>query len=303
MSIWGKIIGAAAGFIFMGGPIGAILGAIVGHHWWDRAKTNQIKAQETARLKSRSRDDDDDDDDDDDYDDDRRATKRQRKAERERFLAEERAREEARANEWRQRDPHATQEVAFTVGVIALFAKMAKADGLVTRDEIDVFNRVFEVPPSERAHVGQIFDLAKQSIAGFEDYARQVAAIFRGRPGVLVDLLESLFLVAKADNNFHAGEEEFLKRCAALFGITEDHYQRLRESHFGPDQGDPYRILGVDRGAPLEDIKRAYHRAVKENHPDSLIGRGVPSEFVKLATEKLAAINGAYERIKRERGL
>jgi DnaJ like chaperone protein len=298
MSIWGKIMGAAAGFAFFGGPIGAILGAIAGHYWWDRAGRTKYVEQ-----RRRDRDDDDDDDDDDDRKERRRRREREERGARDRFLREERAREEARAHEWRRADPNAPNEVAFTVGVIALFAKMAKADGLVTRDEIDAFNRVFEVPQAERAHVGQIFDLAKQSIAGFEDYARQVAVLFRGRPGVLVDLIEALFLIAQADNKFHAGEEEFLRRCATIFGITEDHFGRIRETYFGPDQGDPYRILGVERTASDSDLKRAYHAAVKENHPDSLIARGVPGEFVKLATEKLAAINGAYERVKKERGI
>jgi DnaJ like chaperone protein len=298
MSIWGKIMGAAAGFVFMGGPIGAILGAIAGHYWWDRSGKSKA-------IEARRRDDDDDDDDDDRRERRRKREREERdeREERERFLREERAREEAKAQEWRRADPNAPNEVAFTVGVIALFAKMAKADGLVTRDEIDAFNRVFEVPKSERAHVGQIFDLAKQSISGFEEYAQQIAGLFRGRPGVLADLLEALFLVAQADHKLHAGEEEFLRRCARIFGITDDHFARIRETYFGPDQGDPYRILGVERTASNDDLKRAYHAAVKENHPDSLIARGVPAEFVKLATEKLAAINGAYERVKRERGM
>ena len=288
MSIWGKIMGAAAGFVFMGGPIGAILGLIAGHYWVDRPSSKHLTT-------GRRRDEDDDDDDDDDERDRHRA--------REDRLREARAHEEQRAQDWRQSDPRAPEEVAFTVGVIALFAKMAKADGLVTRDEIDVFNRVFEVPPSERAHVGRIFDYAKQSIAGFEEYARQIAGMFRGRPGVLVDLIESLFLIAQADNKLHAGEEEFLRRCAQIFGITDDHFWRIRETYFGVDQGDPYRILGVSRDVSAEDLKRAYHQGVKENHPDALMARGVPAEFIKLATEKLASINGAYERVKKERGL
>jgi DnaJ like chaperone protein len=295
MSIWGKIMGAAAGFVFFGGPIGAILGAVAGHYWWDRStKAKQIESRRRDR---------DDDDDDDDRKERRRRREREERDERERFLREERAREEAKAQEWRRTNPNAPNEVAFTVGVIALFAKMAKADGLVTRDEIDAFNRVFEVPPGERANVGQIFDLAKKSIAGFEEYAQQIAGLFRGQAGVLADLLEALFLVAQADHKLHAGEEEFLRRCARIFEIPDAQFERIRETYFGPDHGDPYRILGVAREAGTDEIKRAYHSAVKENHPDSMIARGVPAEFVKLATEKLAAINGAYERIKKERGV
>ena len=194
-------------------------------------------------------------------------------------------------------------EVAFTIGVIALAAKLAKADGTVTRDEVEVFKRVFPVPREEEANVGHLFNLAKQDVAGFDSYAKQLATLFRAKPGVLEDLVDSLFLIAKADGQLHPGELQFLRHVSEIFGFTENQFQRVRASHFGPDRDDPYVILGVDRGSSDEDLKRAYHRLVKDNHPDSLIARGVPAEFVRLATEKLAAINGAYEMVKRERGI
>ena len=194
-------------------------------------------------------------------------------------------------------------EVAFTIGVIALAAKLAKADGTVTRDEVEVFKRVFPVPREEEANVGHLFNLAKQDVAGFDSYAKQLASLFRGRPGVLEDLLDSLFVIAKADDRLHPGELEYLRSVSAIFGFSEGEFQRIRASHFGADNEDPYVILGVERSIADEDLKRAYHKLVRENHPDSLIARGVPEEFVRLATEKLAAINGAYDNIKKERGI
>lgn len=194
-------------------------------------------------------------------------------------------------------------QVAFTIGVIALAAKLAKADGTVTRDEVEVFKRVFPVPREEEANVGHLFNLAKQDVAGFDSYARQLASLFRSKPGVLEDLLDSLFLVAKADNQLHEAELVYLQNVAQIFGFTSAQFERIRASHFGRDRGDPYVILGVDRSMSDEDLKRAYHALVRENHPDSLMARGVPEEFVRLATVKLASINGAYEAIKKERGL
>lgn len=194
-------------------------------------------------------------------------------------------------------------EVAFTIGVIALAAKLAKADGTVSRDEIDAFKRVFPIPREEEANVGHLFNLAKQDVAGFDSYAKQLASLFRARPGVLEDLLDSLFMIAKADDSLHPGELEFLRHVADIFGFSHGQFERIRASHFGPDREDPYVILGLSRSASNEDLKREYHRLMKENHPDSLIARGVPAEFVRLANEKVAAINGAYEMIKKERGL
>jgi DnaJ like chaperone protein len=125
--------------------------------------------------------------------------------------------------------------------------------------------------------------------------------MFRDRPSVLEDILDGLFEIAKADGILHPGEEAFLERVADIFGFAPGEFRRIRASHFDPDAEDPYLILGVDHVAPDEEIKRTYRLLVRENHPDSLIARGVPPEFLRLANDKLAAINGAYERIRRER--
>lgn len=196
-----------------------------------------------------------------------------------------------------------SDQVAFTIGVIALAAKLAKSDGTVTRDEVDAFKRVFPVPREEEPNVGHLFNLAKQDVAGFDSYARQLASLFRGRPGVLEDLLDSLFLIAKADDRLHPNEIEFLRRVADIFGFTAAQFERIRASHAGPDREDPYVILGASRGASDDELKKAYYALIKENHPDSLVARGVPEEFVRQANEKVAAINGAYDLIKKERGL
>jgi DnaJ like chaperone protein len=202
-----------------------------------------------------------------------------------------------------ERNIRERDEIAFTIGVIALSAKLAKADGTVTHDEVSVFKRVFPVPREEEGNVGHLFNLAKQDVAGFDSYARQLAGLFRGRPGVLEDLLDSLFLIAKADDRLHPAELQYLRHVAEIFGFSDGEFERIRASHFGPDREDPYVILGVERSISDDDLKKAYHKLVRENHPDSLIARGVPAEFVRLATEKLAAINGAYDLVKKQRGI
>jgi len=190
--------------------------------------------------------------------------------------------------------------IAFTIAIIALGAKMAKSDGVVTGDEEEAFRQYFRVPPSEEANVQRIFRLARQDTAGFESYARQIANIYRGNPAVLEDILDGLFEIAKADSLLHPGELAFLERVAEIFGFAPNEFRRIRASHF-PDREDPYVILGVAHDASDEEIKRTYRLLVRENHPDSLIARGVPEEFVKLANDKLAAINAAYDKIGTER--
>jgi DnaJ like chaperone protein len=191
--------------------------------------------------------------------------------------------------------------VSFTIAIIALGAKMAKADGVVTDDEIEAFGRIFRVPPSEEANVRRIFDLARQDTAGYEAYAGQIARLFRGNPAMLEDILDGLFEIAKADGVLHPGELAFLETVSDIFGFSPSEFRRIRASHFGPDAADPYFILGVDHQASDEEIRRTYLLLVRENHPDRLIARGVPEEFVRLANDKLAAINGAYDKIQVER--
>lgn len=204
------------------------------------------------------------------------------------------------------------RQVAFTTAVIVLSAKMAKADGQVTREEVDAFKQIFHIPPDEISNVGRVFDEAKESAEGFEPYAEQIASMFAGEWHVLEELIGALFHIAKADGKIHPGEINYLRRVALLFGFSERDFERLQTIYLGGWQGeggraekadDAYEILGVERSAGDDDIKAAYRALVRENHPDTLMAKGMPEEFIELANEKLARINDAYDRIKRERGL
>lgn len=193
--------------------------------------------------------------------------------------------------------------VAFTIAVIALAAKMAKADGQVTPDEVEAFSQIFKVAPGEEKNVARVFNLARQDVAGFEAYAAQIARMFRDRPGVLEDLMDGLFHIARADGVVHEDELAFLHRVATIFGFSDFEFARIRATNTGEVAHDPYLVLGVTPEATDAELKKAYRRAVAENHPDRMIARGVPPEFVAVANEKLAAINAAWETLKRERGL
>lgn len=196
-----------------------------------------------------------------------------------------------------------TGRIAFTIGVIALGAKMAKADGYVSREEVDAFKQVFDVPPDEMANVARIFDLARQDVAGYEQYARQIATMFRAKPRVLEDLLDGLFFIAKADNVFHPKEEEFLRSVAGIFGFNDADWTRIKAGHVGADAADPYVILGIAHDVSDMALKQAYRRLVRENHPDLLIAQGLPEEFVMVANAKIATINDAYDKVAKQRGI
>ena len=244
MSIWGKIIGGAAGFA-LAGPIGALVGGLAGHVADRYSGTTATTAEPEA----------------------------------------------------------GTRQVAFTIAVIVLGAKMAKADGTVTRDEVAAFRQVFQVPPEEMKNVGRVFDMARRDADGFEPYARQVARLFENEPQVLEDLLNGLYHIAKADDVLHPSELEFLRQVAEIFGIDQRRFDAIHAMHTVAAKDDPYTILGIAADADDTSVKQAYRRLVREHHPDNAIAQGLPQEFVDLANARLAAINEAYDEVSRRRGL
>lgn len=193
------------------------------------------------------------------------------------------------------------KDVAFTIGVIALSAKMAKADGVVSRLEVEAFKRIFQSTPQETANVERIFNLAKQDVAGYEAYADQIAALLKDDKKLLQDVLEGLMHVATADGALHPKEDVFLADVANRFGFAPSEYRFFR-ARFVKDNCNPYDALRLMPSATNAEIKAQYRKLVSDNHPDKLMGRGIPAEFIDIATRKLAAINAAYDTIAKERG-
>lgn len=191
-------------------------------------------------------------------------------------------------------------DVGFTAAVIGLAAKMAKADGVVSESEMIAAARVFQPPPGEEAAFRRAFLIARQTVLGFESYARQIARKYRARPCLLEDVLDGLFQIAAADGHVGPQEIAYLARVAELFGFSDMEFRRIKASNLGPDKDDPYAVLGLLPGVTLEEARQAWRRLVAENHPDRMAARGAPPQFVAIAAEKTAAINTAWARIREE---
>jgi DnaJ like chaperone protein len=189
------------------------------------------------------------------------------------------------------------RSAGFAIAVIALGAKMAKADGLVTRNEVSAFREVFTIPPKEEPNAARVFNLARQDVAGYEQYAERIASMFGRQDPALCDLMEGLFHIAMADGSYHPNEDAFLSRVAEIFGIDENRFRSLRARFVPGAAPNPYEILGVTPDTPLAEIRKAWRAEVRAAHPDQLIARGVPEEAVKLAEKQLIAVNRAWEEI------
>ncbi len=204
--------------------------------------------------------------------------------------------------EMQQIAPGDAPGVVFTIAMIALAAKMAKADGTVTDDEVETFHRLFRVTPGEQSSVDRVFRLAQQDTAGFEAYAGQIAKMLAGNPALLEDILDGLFEIAKPTASSIRARPRFSSASR-----TSSASRRTNTAASAPPISAPKRAIRMSCSAspsmPKDDEVRAtYRMLVRENHPDKLIARGVPEEFIRLATDKLAVINGAYEKIEKERG-
>jgi DnaJ like chaperone protein len=194
-------------------------------------------------------------------------------------------------------------DVGFTAAVVGLGAKLAKADGTVSDKEIMVFSRVFRAPPEEADNVRRVFNLARQTVRGYEGYARRIGRRYHDRPCLLEGVMDGLFQIAGADGVITQDELTYLQNVSEAFGFSEATFRRIKAAHMGPDRNDPYHVLGVAHDAEFGVIRAAYRRLMADHHPDRVIQMGAPREFEDAAHAKAAAITAAYAQIRTERGL
>ena len=239
MSIWGRLLGGAAGFA-LGGPIGAILGVMAGSAF-DRKKQHTFNFSKISQEQ---------------------------------------------------------KQQIFTISFIVLAAKLAKSDGQVTDDEIRAFKEKFNVPKSELNKVGKIFNEAKKDVYGYKQIADQVGLVFSNNKILLEEMLNNLFFIAASDGQISLKEVELLRSISQSFSFDENTFQRIFQMNLKDNASDPYRVLDVSRDDTDQEIRKKWIQLNKEHHPDNLIARGMPKEFIEQSNKELAAINLAYDKIK-----
>ena len=194
------------------------------------------------------------------------------------------------------------ERAAFTAAVVALSAKLSKADGVALKIEKDAFDRLFSFDPAEAVNVRWLFDLAAQDTAGFESYAKALARTLADHADIKQDVYEALLHIASADGVMHEGEDRYLKTVAEVFGYSQAQHHAFR-ARFVRDDSDPYTVLGASRDVSNDALKAHYRALMRENHPDVLAGKGQSLALQALAERKVAAVNAAWDEIARERGI
>ncbi|WP_223252223.1 molecular chaperone DjiA [Paracoccus mutanolyticus] len=190
--------------------------------------------------------------------------------------------------------------MAFTIAVIALGAKLAKADGAVARSEVAAFRRVFIIPRAEEKNAARVFDLARQDVAGFDAWARRIAAMFPQGDPVLADVLEGLYIIAVADAELNEAEIVFLDEVARIFGIPEPQAAAIRARHDRRRGCPSCEVLGISPDTPLPEARKRWRDLVRESHPDRAIARGLPPEAIRLAEARTRALNEAWDAFRNQ---
>ncbi len=279
MGFWGKAFGIGIGFM-MGGPLGAVLGGVLGHIYDVESDPQKmglgVRCPYCGKMVRPTSDG---------------------------YCPV--CGGDLKSKHFDQPQSATDRQFLFYVSLTSLAAKMAKADGVVSKEEIQAFDlfvrQELRLSEEERKVVAQIFNQAKNSPEDPMSFARQFRSLIGYQPEVLQTMVHLLFRIALADGQFHPAEEKFIRQVAEIFGLSPSEYDQIRALFVKFDH-HAYQVLGLAPQANIEEIKNTYKKLANQYHPDRLIAKGVPEDFIKIANEKMAEINNAYDQIRKERG-
>jgi len=193
----------------------------------------------------------------------------------------------------------AQPQQVFALSLIVLSAKLSKADGQVSREELIAVKDKLKIPENELDQVGKIFNKAKEESQGYEPYAQQIAQIYRGNLNVLEEVINVLFYIAEADGNVSKSELKMIESISNIFGLTQTQFESIKESRKSSEKSNPYIVLESNPNEDIQTIRKKYIKLSKEHHPDLLISKGVPKEVIEESKKKMRAINSAWDRIQK----
>ncbi len=194
----------------------------------------------------------------------------------------------------------AQPQQVFALALIVLSAKLSKADGQVSREELIAVKDKLKIPEHELDQVGKIFNKAKEESTGYEPYAKQIAQIYQGNINVLEEVINILFYIAEADGNVSDSEILIIQKISKIFGLSESQFEGIKESRKSSDKLNPYVVLGCDPKDDFSTIRKKYLLLSKEHHPDILVSKGVTKEVIEESKKKMRAINSAFDQIEKK---
>jgi len=193
----------------------------------------------------------------------------------------------------------AQPQQVFALSLIVLSAKLSKADGKVSKEELIAVRDKLKIPENEIEQVGKIFNKAKEEISGYEPYAQQIAQIYRNNLNVLEEVINILFYIAESDGNVSQSELDMIQNIAKIFGLNQSQFNSIKESRKTSDKLNPYIVLESKPEEDMQTIRKKYIKLSKEHHPDTLINKGVPKEVIEESKKKMRIINSAWNQIQK----
>ena len=187
----------------------------------------------------------------------------------------------------------------FALSLIVLSAKLSKADGQVSREELIAVKDKLKIPENELDEVGKIFNRAKEESTGYEPYAQQIAQFYKGNLNVLEEVINILFYIAESDGKVSLEETKMIENIAYIFGLSETQYNSIKESRKSSDKLNPYMVLESNPDDDLQTIRKRYLKLSKEHHPDLLLSKGVPKEVIEESKKTMRAINSAWDQVQK----
>ncbi|MDC3076745.1 TerB family tellurite resistance protein [Candidatus Pelagibacter sp.] len=187
----------------------------------------------------------------------------------------------------------------FALALIVLSAKLSKADGQVSKEELVAVKDKLKIPEHELDQVGKIFNKAKEESTGYEQYAQQISEIYKGNINVLEEVINILFYIAEADGNVSDQEYKMIQHVSQIFGLNDMQFNGIVEGRKSSDKLNPYVVLESKPEDNLGDIRKKYLKLSKEHHPDLLLSKGVPTEVIEESKNKMRAINSAWDQVQK----
>ena len=199
-----------------------------------------------------------------------------------------------------------TAQLTFFVGAFSMLAKLVRSDGRIEKEEIDTIEKFMaedlNLAPESRQYARNIFQTALHSHESFEDFAVQFYNQFRYQPQFLELMIDIMLRVAVSDAAVNDNEEKIIQSAAHIFNFTDERYGSLR-SKYVSDAEKYYAVLNAGNTDTDDHIKQQYRKLAQDYHPDKIVSKGLPEEFVKFAHDKFRDIQEAYDAIKKERGM
>lgn len=192
--------------------------------------------------------------------------------------------------------------------IFALFAKIAKANGVIIKDHIsvieEIINHDFEFNGEERKEVIDYFRKAKDSNTSFEEYCIKLNDMIKESEDyesaieIKEAIIDKLFKICNANTNISNEQNRLINFTVSLFNINEYVVNEIRKSYFNSDIDKYYKILECKAGDSFEIVKRQYKKLAMEYHPDKIESMNLPQYLKDISNQKFQELQQAYEYIK-----